>query len=172
MIDAAYIRGAVRDFDAGRAPKWHDNLVAFIRNDAVPKGLKTKALAGSSLVGIRRIDAEVWLAQQSATMGLSSLETHRKEPHRMASTVELSPRATTAIVSLLSGPKTAKEVAEAIEPGSDSRGAAQTLRRLTVEPAYVVRNEDGTYKLTKSGRARATRVQKSGEPDSGESSTD
>lgn len=66
---------------------------------------------------------------------------------------EFSPRQISALTGVSLGtsesPATAKTVAEAIEPGSDARGAAQTLRRLA--PDYVVRQEDGSYKLTRKG---------------------
>lgn len=61
---------------------------------------------------------------------------------------EFSPRQVTVLNALSSGPKTAKEVAEAIEPNSDSRGAAQTMRRM---PELIERNDEGAYKLTRKG---------------------
>lgn len=64
---------------------------------------------------------------------------------------EFSDRQLTALRAVRDGedPVTAKTVAEAIEPGSDSRGAAQTLRRMV---EHVVRDaETGAYKLTRKG---------------------
>lgn len=78
--------------------------------------------------------------------------------------VELSPRATTALLTVKnSGPCTAAVVAEAIQPGSDSRGAAQTLRRLIADTGYVEKNDKGCYKITAKGRSAATRILKSQE---------
>lgn len=62
---------------------------------------------------------------------------------------EFSARQITALTAVGNGALTAREVAEAIEPGSDARGAAQTLRRLS--PDFVEKGEDG-YKLTRKGK--------------------
>lgn len=62
---------------------------------------------------------------------------------------ELTDRQRTAIKAVKDNPGCkAKTVAEAIEPDSDARGAAQTLRRLTL---YVTRNDDGGYYVTPFG---------------------
>ncbi len=90
--------------------------------------------------------------------------------------VELSPRATTALLTVKSeGPCTAKSVAEAIQPGSDSRGAAQTLRRLIADTGYVEKTDKGCYKITAKGRSAASRILKSmeaGESASAETSSE
>lgn len=49
------------------------------------------------------------------------------------------------------GPCPASTVAEQIKPGSDPRGAAQTMRRMQ---AYVVKTDKG-WQLTSPGRALA-----------------
>ena len=55
--------------------------------------------------------------------------------------MEFSPRQATALKYVAEhGGCNAKNVAEAIEPGSDARGAAQTLRTLTREE-YVTRSD-------------------------------
>lgn len=82
----------------------------------------------------------------------------------MAESVELSPRQLTALDAVYhatsDNPATAKMVAEAIEPGSDARGAAQTLRRM---PEFVTRQEDGTYKLTRKGKNLVQKSHAAGE---------
>lgn len=79
-------------------------------------------------------------------------------------TVELSDRATTALLYVKNnGPCDAKAVAEAIQPGSDSRGAAQTLRRLIADTGYVERTDKSCYKITAKGRSAANRIQKTQE---------
>jgi hypothetical protein len=56
-----------------------------------------------------------------------------------------NPRQSTAYEFVKSHPGcTAREVAEAIEPGSDPRGAGQTLRALA-NAGYVTRRDDATY---------------------------
>ena len=62
---------------------------------------------------------------------------------------EFTERQITVLRALSGGPQTAKAVAEAIESGSDSRGAAQTMRRM---PELIERNADGEYKLTRKGQ--------------------
>lgn len=52
---------------------------------------------------------------------------------------------------------TAKDIAEAIEPGSDARGAAQTVRRID----FVERSADGTYALTAEGKRAARKIPRS-----------
>ncbi len=63
----------------------------------------------------------------------------------------LTDRQWTALLAISDrdGAATAREVAFDIEPGSDSRGAGQTLRRM---PEYVERQKDGRWKLTRRGR--------------------
>lgn len=63
----------------------------------------------------------------------------------------LTERQTAALIAVRDNPAaTAKEVAEAITPGSDPRGAAQTLRHM---PDFVKRYDTGIYYLTDQGRA-------------------
>lgn len=56
------------------------------------------------------------------------------------------------------GPGTAREVAEAVWPGTDPRGAGQTLRRLRDDEGYVRRDVEGVWKLTGAGRDKARRL--------------
>lgn len=69
--------------------------------------------------------------------------------------MEFSHRQVTALKYVVGhGGCTAKDVANAIEPDSDSRGAAQTLRTLTRED-LVTRSEDATYTATAKGSRAA-----------------
>lgn len=170
------LRAAVKDKDSmlaavGLTPR-HDDVVLWIAKKAAPAGLKlTDHASMRFLKAIKRVNAEVWLAEQSATMVVDAQSIYRKASS-MPSAVELSDRASAALTFLASnGPSTAKEVAEAIQPGSDSRGAAQTLRRLTSDPAHVTRNEGGCYKLTRSGKNAAQRIVTSNESPSEEDAT-
>lgn len=62
------------------------------------------------------------------------------------SDVELTPRQADALTYVRNNPGcTARDVAEAIEPGSDPRGAGQTLRSLATR-GLVVRSDDATYR--------------------------
>jgi Mn-dependent DtxR family transcriptional regulator len=71
--------------------------------------------------------------------------------------MEFSPRQIVALTYVVQhGGCTAKDVAEAIEPGSDSRGAAQTLRTLSRDE-LVDRSEDATYTATAKGRHAASK---------------
>lgn len=74
--------------------------------------------------------------------------------------MEFSPRQITALSYVVgNGGCTAKDVAEAIQPGSDSRGAAQTLRTLTRE-GFVTRSDEATYVATASGAREAAKFGK------------
>lgn len=53
-------------------------------------------------------------------------------------------------------PCSAATIAEAFSPGSDPRGAAQTIRRMS---QWVTRTPEG-YRLTDAGRAKVNRMTK------------
>lgn len=70
--------------------------------------------------------------------------------------VEFNPRQIAALKFLSENPgAAARDVAQAIEPGSDARGAAQTLRFLG---DYIVRDTEGGYTLTRKGKNAAAKL--------------
>jgi hypothetical protein len=160
-------------FNAEKKTGWPFPVRVLVENTAA-----AAAPGQRYLLGVTRINAKVFIGDsvspKCATMSEANLTQPKGQPVMPA--VELSPRAVTALMTVKnSGPCTASVVAEAIQPGSDSRGAAQTLRRLIADTGYVERNDKGCYKITSKGRAYVNRLQKSqgsAEPETSEPAVD
>lgn len=77
------LRAAVKDKDSmlaavGLTPR-HDDVVLWIAKKAAPAGLKlTDHASMRFLKAIKRVNAEVWLAEQSATMVVDAQSISRK----------------------------------------------------------------------------------------------
>lgn len=162
--------GALRDgLSAWTDDPRHDDVVFVFRADK-KTGWPANARVLSEVprshftMGVTRVNALVYLSDKCATIPVATNLNPPKGPAMPA--VELSPRQITALLTVKnSGPCTAAVVAEAIEPGSDSRGAAQTLRRLISDTGYVEKNDKGCYKITAKGRSAANRHAKASESD-------
>lgn len=129
------------------------------------------------LLGVTRINAKVYIAAtesaEFATISVDANPISERTPE-MASSPDLTPRAIDAILAVKAiGPCTAKDVAVHVAgpngTPTDSRGWAQTLRRIIAGTNYVEKTDDGKYKMTQPGRSYANRILRARE--SGDSTT-
>lgn len=151
----------------------HDQTVMIVGREAKKflPGLRLQDLKetrpGSGSFRVTRLQAELWIARlesiESATMPVVPKTT----PERTTAmpTVDLPERSMDALVAIKSlGACTARQVAVEVagseDKATDSRGWAQTIRRLVSDHGYVERNDKGEYKLTSSGRSAVNRILK------------
>ncbi len=156
---------------ATRSTGAHDQVVMIVSVEAKKflPGLRLQDLKetrpGSGEYRVTRLQAELWIRRlenaKSATMPVVPKTTPERTP--AMPTVELPERSVDALIAIKSlGPCTARQVAVEVagseESATDSRGWAQTIRRLVSDHGYVERNDKGEYKLTSSGRSAVNRA--------------